>query len=208
MKTDLAKAYKRYYTAPRDPELITLETLPYLSITGKGDPSGEEFARSVEALYTVAYALKFASKEKGADFVVPKLEGLWWCDETRYKDVSAEEAPGSIPRSEWEYRLMVRMPDAKLGDVFPSAKAQAFQKKKNPRIEHVEWFELSEGTCVQILHEGPFDQERVTISKIKSFMDERGLKRKGVHHEIYLSDFRKTSPEKLKTILREPVGSE
>lgn len=205
MKTDLTKVDKRYYSASRTPELITLEPLPYLSIIGAGDPSDIEFATNVEALYTVAYTLKFIYKEKDADFVVPKLEGLWWYDETRFAGVSAEDAPSKVPRSAWQYRLLIRMPDKTGENFIASAKEKAFQRKGNPKINQVQWFLFSEGRCVQILHEGPFDQEPASLSRIKLFMDENGLLHNGQHHEIYLSDFRKTKPEKLKTILREPV---
>ncbi len=205
MKTDLTKTDKHYYYASREPELITLEELHYLSIAGAGDPSGKDFAANVEALYSVAYTLKFICKEKGADFIVPKLEGLWWYDESRFKGVSAEAAPMKVPRSEWEYRLLIRMPDQVEESQLESAKREALRKKGNELISKVEWFKLAEGKCIQIMHEGPFDQEPQTLLKIKAFSDEHKLSPNGYHHEIYLSDFRKTKPEKLKTILREPV---
>lgn len=205
MKTDLTKVDKPYYSALREPKLITLAPHHYLSVVGAGDPSDRNFANHVEALYSVAYTLKFMSKAAGHDFVVPKLEGLWWYDESRFKDISAEAAPTKVPRSEWEYRLLIRLPDHVDEALVQTARQEALHKKRNTQIAKVEWFRLSEGKCVQILHEGPYDQEPQTLSKIKSFCDKHQLSPNGRHHEIYLSDFRKTEPEKLRTILREPV---
>lgn len=97
------------------------------------------------------------------------------------------------------------MPDNTHESLFGQAKKVVSKKKGNPRINNVVWFKLAEGKCVQILHVGPFDQEAVSLSKVKRFIQTHGLSRNGLHHEIYLSDFRKTAPEKLRTVLREPV---
>ena len=110
-KLDLTKHFKSYYTAKTKPEVLTIGRARYLSITGKGDPSGEDFAQKIQAIYPVAYALKFAFKAQGKDFVVAKLEGLWWYDEERYAGISIADSPKAIPRSEWEYRLLIRIPD-------------------------------------------------------------------------------------------------
>lgn len=205
MKTDLTKIHKAYYTARPMPELVVIEAASYLSITGKGDPSGEDYALRLQALYATAYALKFMYKAKQRDFVVAKLEGLWWFDEARYGHVTMQEAPLKIPRSEWEYRLLIRLPAyVDKADVL-SAKQQAAQKKALHGIEAVSYYEMEEGKCIQMLHVGPFDREPETLEQIRLFSEAHKLRRNGKHHEIYLSDFRKTAPEKLKTILREPV---
>jgi hypothetical protein len=204
-KQDLTKTFKKYYSATNEPELIELGSVHYISVTGKGDPSGEAFAGHIQALYPVAYQLKFAAKAKGNDFVVPKLEGLWWYDEQQYADISISEAPSKIPRSEWEYRLLIRIPEEITADDVNAAIESAFSTKRTEAIKSVSYFQMEEGKCVQIMHTGPFDREAETLEILKDFTMRHNLKRNGLHHEIYLSDFRKTSQEKLKTILREPV---
>lgn len=204
-KLDLSKEYKTYYTAKTKPELVTIEKAHFLSICGKGDPSGPAFAERVEALYTTAYTIKFASKAGGKDFVVAKLEGLWWYDEERYGGLTMNEAPVKIPREEWEYRLLIRMPAFVSEQDVVSAVGVVLKKKGIALASDISFFELEEGQCVQMLHVGPFDKELETLQVMKVFMDENGLKQNGLHHEIYLSDFRKTEAGKLRTILREPI---
>jgi hypothetical protein len=204
-KLDLTKQFKSYYNAKAKPELLNIEKAQYLSITGKGDPSGEDFMQKIQAIYPVAYALKFACKAKGKDFVVAKLEGLWWYDEERYAGVSIADSPKAIPRSEWEYRLLIRIPDYVEGKDVQTAVEACFASKGQAAIREVSYFEMEEGKVVQMLHTGPFDNEPETLAKLNDFIAANALGRNGLHHEIYLSDFRKTAPEKLKTILREPV---
>lgn len=204
-KIDFTKKHKAYYSAKTKPELVQLDPVVYLSITGKGDPSSKDFADNIQLLYTMAYTVKFSFKAREEDFVVPKLEALWWVDEDRYKNVTISDAPTLVPRSEWYYRLLIRMPE-NIGDKdIAQARRSAADKQSITALEQVELFKLSEGKCVQILHAGPFDREPESLEKIQAFTKEHRLKRNGLHHEIYLSDFRKTSPEKLRTILREPV---
>ena len=204
-KLDLTKHFKSYYTAKAKPEVLHIEKARYLSITGKGDPSGEDFAQKIQAIYPVAYALKFAFKAQGKDFAVAKLEGLWWYDEVRYAGISIADSPTAIPRSEWEYRLLIRIPDyVEKKDVEATVEA-SFASKGQAAIRDVSYFEMNEGKVVQMLHTGPFDNEPETLAKLNDFISAHALGRNGLHHEIYLSDFRKTPPHKLKTILREPV---
>ncbi|MCF0073286.1 GyrI-like domain-containing protein [Dyadobacter sp. CY261] len=204
-KVDLTKQFKSYYNAKSKPELTHIEKAHYLSIQGKGDPSGEDFAQKIQALYPVAYALKFAFKAKGKDFIVAKLEGLWWYDENLYSGISIADSPKTIPRSEWEYRLLIRIPDYVGRTDVESAIANSLEAKGLAKIREVSFFEMEEGDVVQMLHLGPFNTEPETLVKINDFITANSLQRNGLHHEIYLSDFRKTSPDKLKTILREPV---
>jgi hypothetical protein len=204
-KLDLTKLDKDYYTAKLKPQLIDLKACyPYLSILGKGDPSSLEFANDIAALYSTAYTLKFAFKAMDKDFTVAKLEGLWWFDEAKYPNLNVETAL-SVPRAAWEYRLLIRMPDYVKETAVKEAVAKAFAKKDIARIKEVHYFELQEGKCVQMMHVGAFDTEINTLKQIMAFCEEHDLQKNGLHHEIYLSDFRKTAPEKLKTILREPV---
>lgn len=205
-KLDLTKKYKSYFKAGNIPELVSIEPAQFISVTGQGDPAGEAFADRLQALYPLAYAIKFACKKAGRDFTVSKLEGLWWFDEAKYKDIPMAETPGLVPRSEWYYRLMIRMPDfVTEGDLHAAIKTVA-AKKPAAAINEVTWFTMEEGMCVQMLHNGPFDREPETLALMLAFIQEKGLGRNGLHHEIYLSDFRKTSPDKYRTILREPVS--
>ncbi len=204
-KLDLTRQFKSYYTAKSRPELVHIEKAQYLAIQGKGDPSGESFTQKIQAIYPVAYALKFAFKGQGKDFVVAKLEGLWWYDEDRYRNATIDNTPTTIPRSEWEYRLMIRIPDFITQKEVESAVAECYATKGVAEIKEVSFFELEEGKVAQMLHTGPFDTEPETLAKLMEFMTTHNLGRNGLHHEIYLSDFRKTPPHKLKTILREPV---
>lgn len=204
-KIDFTKKYKAHYTAKAQPELITTEPVTYLSLTGQGDPSSDAFAARLQALYSVAYAIKFMYKARDADFTVPKLEGLWWFDETGHPGLSAEEAPVQVPRSEWFYRMLIRMPEDITEALLLQAAARVAEKKDIPFVAETGLFYLDEGSCVQMLHTGPFDREPETLAVMQAFMDDYKFVRNGLHHEIYLSDFRKTSPSKLRTILREPV---
>lgn len=204
-KSDLTKLHKSYYSATEIPKIVTFEKIQYLSILGKGDPSLKNFSDTIEALYATAYAIKFIYKALKNDFVVPKLEGLWWYDEELHKGLTIDEAPHKVKRSEWEYRLMIRMPDFVTAEVIEQMVANTAAKKLLPKVNDIHLFFLEEGKCVQALHVGPFDKEPETLNRINDFIQSNNFSRNGLHHEIYLSDFRKTSPDKLKTILREPV---
>ncbi|PSL28664.1 GyrI-like domain-containing protein [Dyadobacter jiangsuensis] len=204
-KLDLIKHFKSYYTAKTKPEVLTIGRARYLSITGKGDPSGKDFAQKIQAIYPVAYALKFAFKAQGKNFVVAKLEGLWWYDEERYAGISIADSPKAIPRSEWEYRLLIRIPDYVEKNDVQAAVEASYVSKGQAAIREVAYFEMEEGKVVQMLHTGPFDTEPETLAKLNDFISANAFGRNGLHHEIYLSDFRKTPSDKLKTILREPV---
>jgi len=204
-KLDLTKQYKNYYTAKSVPEVVDIQRVHYLSICGKGDPSGELFSHKLQALYSLAYTIKFSCKAAGNDFTVAKLEALWWFDENLHAGLSITNAPGKVPRNEWEYRLLIRLPDFVLEKEVEQAKKIVSGKKKIDYINDVVFFEMTEGKCVQMLHVGPFDKEPETLLEMQGFMSANNFHRNGKHHEIYLSDFRKTKPEKLRTILREPV---
>lgn len=204
-KLDLTKTDKTYYNAKINPEIVFIEKANYISLTGQGDPSGKDFSEKIQALYTTAYVIKFMHKAMDNDFVVPKLEALWSFDTEKYASISMDEAPLKIPRAEWNYRIMIRMPDFVTKGQTEEAIAIAVNKKQNELAKTIEFFEMEEGKVIQVLHIGPFDTEPQTLKKILEFSIENNLQQNGLHHEIYLSDFRKTAPEKLKTILREPV---
>ncbi len=204
-KIDLSKEYKSYYQAGRKPELQYFEKISYISIEGRGDPSGKMFAENIQALYATAYTIKFLNKSNNQDFVVAKLEGLWYFDEDKYQNLTIETSPRLVPRSEWYYTIMIRMPDFVNTDQCKQARESVVKRKGIVMAEEVQWLEREAGNVVQMLHIGPFDTEPESLLQIQDFMTTNNLKRNGHHHEIYLSDFRKTPSENLKTILREPV---
>ncbi|GGX29344.1 GyrI-like domain-containing protein [Aquimarina muelleri] len=204
-KLDLKKQYKAYYNAKNKPELLIIEKAQFLSITGIGDPSGKVFSHKVQALYATAYAVKFLCKALNNDFVVAKLQGQWSFDENKHKGLSMEEASLKVPRSEWNYRIMIRMPEFVTREQLISAIQTVVTKKQIQLATDIEFYEMEEGKVVQMLHVGPFANEPETLKQIQEYMKTNNLKRNGLHHEIYLSDFNKIVPHKLKTILREPV---
>ena len=204
-KLDLTKKHKAYFSAKTNPELVQIENARFISICGKGDPNDKPFADRIEALYSTAYILKFAYKAKDKDFVVSKLEGLWWFDEMKYTGKTIATTSVDVPRSEWEYRLLIRLPDFVTKQDLEKAKETVIAKKGIQLARQLEFYTMSEGKSVQMLHVGPFSTEPETLQQIGTFMETNKLTQNGLHHEIYLSDFRKTEPNKLKTILREPV---
>ena len=198
-KYDLRKALKGLYTAPRG-KFVLVDVLPlnYLAVDGEGDPNTAPCAAAIEALYASSYTLKFMSKERGRDYVVPPLEGLWWADDmddfiTRRKD-------------RWRWRMMIAVPDFVDGAMALAALDKAKAKKPSPALDLVRFERLEEGRAVQTLHVGSYDDEGPALEALHSrFIPDNGLVPTGRHHEIYLSDARKTPPEKRKTILRQPV---
>lgn len=204
-KLDLTRKYKTYYTAKTKSEFVEIEPAHYISITGKGDPSAKEYADKLQALYATAYAIKFMCKALNNDFVVAKLEGLWKFDEVKYGGLSMREAPVKVPRTEWEYRMLIRMPEFVTEKQVRDAMEKVVSQKQITLAKEIEYFTMAEGKCVQQLHVGAFDREPETLQQMQEFMAPYNLVRNGLHHEIYLSDFNRTAPEKLKTILREPV---
>lgn len=196
-KLDMAKEFKAYYTAKINPEFVEFKDVQFLTILGKGEPGGDEFSSKVEAMYSLAYGVKNICKKQERDFTVPKLEGLWWVE----SNMPALE----VPREEWRWKLLIRMPDFVSLDTVEKAKEDVFKKKGIELIKEIKLKEINEGKCVQVLHIGPYSTEPETIEKMRDFMNKNDLVENGLHHEIYLSDPRKVMLEKMKTILRQPV---
>lgn len=200
-KYDVKRELKRCY-APRntDWELLDIPELRFLAIDGHGDPNtSAAYRRAVEALYPVAYTVKFASKGNlGKDFVVGPLEGLWWADDM--DDFLARR------KDNWRWRLLISVPDWITGDMIDDAKRTALAKKNLPAIADVRSETLREGTSAQALHIGSYDDETPILTRLhQEYLPANNLRETGLHHEVYLSDPRKTDPARLKTILRQPV---
>jgi len=198
-KIDLYKMHKDQYAAPKQPMIVEIDKAKYLTVDGRGAPGSETFANKIGALYGVAYTIKMTRKFSGGqDYVVCKLEGLYWLD-----DGSCNFA--DTPADQWNWKMMIRTPDFVKDDELNSAIEKLLKKGKQPEVQSVKFESLSEGSCVQMLHVGPYEQEPETIEKMLEFAKAQGLEFHGIHHEIYLSDPCRVPPERLKTILRHPV---
>lgn len=201
-KLNIEKEDPNYYRSTTKPELRDLDPYYYLSISGKSSPSSPGFMHAMEELYAVAFALKFICKAEDIDFVVPKMEGFWWIDGGL--DVQHEFV--QTPEDEWNWKIAIRMPDFVEGDHYYRAVQKV--KAKNPELltdDKVKFELINEGKCVQILHIGSYNEEGESIMKVMNYIKENNLEVAGYHHEIYLSDPRKTPEHKLRTILRYEV---
>jgi hypothetical protein len=197
-KLDLYAKHKNEYVAGKMPALVRVGPAKYLGISGRGVPGGDEFTIAVGALYNVAFTIKMARKFSGSDYLVTKLEGLWWLDE------GSTTTPG--PSTVWNWQLLLRVPPFVTERERKTAVDGLLAKGKPDDVTRVQLVEITEGQCVQILHTGPYTEEQESIGKMREFAAQAGRKFAGRHHEIYLSDPRRVQPEKLKTILRQPVA--
>src|SRR5581483_10557832 len=194
---------KRLYRARTTPQLVEVPELSFLMIDGRGDPnSAPEYRDAVQALYTLSYTLKFALKrEQGLDYHVGPLQGLWWAE-----DMSAL---GSQRKADWKWTMMIAQTDAVTEPEVESARAEASRKKQLPGLTDMRLERFCEGLSAQILHVGPYNAEAPAIETLHAFVHANGLTFDGrwqKHHEIYLGDPRRTAPERLKTIIRQPVS--
>lgn len=201
-KLDLRKQHKQLYLpAVGRFESITVPPFAYLMVDGEGDPNrATAYRQAVEALYGAAYAVKFESKaELKRDYVVPPLEGLWWSDDMN--DFVARR------KEQWKWTMMIAIPDFIDPAFAQAAIAAAMDKKQQSALGRVRIEVLDEGRVVQTMHLGSYDDEGPLLRRLhEEFLPENGLRPVGKHHEIYLGDPRKTAPEKLKTVLRQPVA--
>ena len=200
-KYDVKRAYRDLYApSARGFSMVDVPPMRYLAVDGHGDPNtAAEYADALEALFPVAYALKFRSRtELGRDFVVAPLEGLWRADDPAAFVVRDKGA--------WDWTMLIAQPDWIDEAFVAEAVAAARAKEDRPALALVHLHELHEGPSAQILHVGSYDDEAPTLARLHDeWMPQHGLTFAGDHHEIYLSDARRTPPEKLRTILRQPV---
>ncbi|MCE5286466.1 MAG: GyrI-like domain-containing protein [Pelosinus sp.] len=207
-KLDYKKAYKELYQPKTEPNSIDVPEINFMQIDGRGNPNEPdgEYQRAVETLYALSYAIKMAPKNGWTpagyfDYVVPPLEGLWWLDGGEAFDYS--------DKSKFCWTAMIRQPEFVTGEVFSQALSLVKKKKPGLDLANVRLAALAEGLCVQCMHIGSFDEEPATLAKMKQYMEENGLvcdlSAARRHHEIYLSDPRKTAIAKMKTVLRYPV---
>lgn len=198
-KIDFRKSMSELYDPPREFVIVDVPAMNFLMTDGRGDPNvSADYATGLNWLYSIAYTLKFQSKAAGQDYVVPPLEALWWSDDM--SDFAEHR------KDKWNWIQMLMVPDFVAENLFPDARVKVEKKLGTPPPASLRWEPFSEGLSVQILHIGPYDAEAPTIRQMhEEFMPAHKLALRGRHHEIYLSDPRRVVPEKLKTIIRQPV---
>ncbi len=199
-KIDLKKENKEfYYPSIKEVSLVDLPEMKFLMIDGQGDPNtSKEYQDAMETIFPVSYKTKFISKkEKSQDYVVMPLEGLWWVE--NMKNFSMDD------RSAWKWTVMIRQPDFITESKINKAIKDLEKKKNLPSISKLRFECFTEGSAAQIMYIGPYGEaEAPAVGKIHDFIENEGFKVRGKHHEIYISDMRRTKPEKLKTVIRQP----
>lgn len=200
VKLDLKKDLQHLYRATADPALVEVPAITYLMIDGHGDPNtAPEYAEAVQALYSVAYTAKFALKKSGGpDVAVMPLQGLWWVP-----DMATFSA---TDKATWDWTAMIAQPDVVTPELVDAARSAAAAKCPAAALARLRLDTLVEGRAAQVLHVGPYATEGPTIERLHAFIADQGLQLRGKHHEIYLGDPRRTAPERLKTIIRQPVA--
>ncbi|GEM46163.1 GyrI-like domain-containing protein [Deinococcus cellulosilyticus] len=187
-----------------DPELLQLPPVQCLMLDGTGDPNtAPAFKTAVSALYSLSYAIKFALKKLGTEHKVQPLEGLWWMGNEQAPEFDAVQAS----REHWHWTLMIQQPDHLTPALFEQIRSEVIRKKGLDRLSEVRLETFTEGQVAQVLHVGPFSAEGETIERLHNSIAAQALSISGKHHEIYLSDFTRAAPEKLKTLIRYPVTS-
>jgi hypothetical protein len=200
-KIDLKKELKQFYhPSAKEVSVVDVPAMKFLMADGRGDPNASpEYAGVVEALYAVAYTLKFTIKrEREIDFAVMPLEGLWWVEDMSQFSVQHKE--------DWLWTMMIMQPDYITADGVMVALADVAKKKKLALLDRIRFEPYHEGLSAQIMHLGPYAAEAPTIARLHNFIEANGYQRRGKHHEIYLGDSRKTAPEKLQTVIRQPMA--
>ena len=207
MPFDFKKEYKEFYMPKAVPEIVTVPKANYIAIRGQGDPNeeGGAYQQAMSVLYAVAYTLKMSHKTDHKidgfyEYVVPPLEGFWWQEGVDGIDYS--------DKSSYCWISVIRLPDFVTREDFDWA-VETAAKKKKLNCSSAEFLTVDEGLCVQIMHMGSFDDEPASVEKMERFLAENGyetdITAERLHHEIYLSDARKTPPEKRKTVIRHPI---
>ena len=207
MAFDFKKEYKEFYLPKDKPSIVTVPPMQFLAVRGQGDPNEENgaYRQAIGLLYGVAFTLKMSKMgdhriEGFFDYVVPPLEGFWWQEGSVAVDYAHKD------RFHWI--SVIRLPDFVTEEDFAWAVQEA-EKKKKTDFSKVEFLRYDEGLCVQCMHIGPYDDEPATVERMHAYLEQQGyapdLSDRRLHHEIYLSDARKTAPEKLKTVIRHPI---
>ena len=225
MAFDFKKEYKEFYMPKGTPSIVTVPKMNYIAVRGSGDPNEEDgdYKKAIGLLYAIAFTIKMSKKgdhkiDGYFDYVVPPLEGFWWQDDRYSEDtVMQAEQPGMQEKmqgidysrkADFHWISVIRLPDFVTENDFRWAVQEATVKKKQD-FSKVELLTIEEGLCVQCMHIGPYDDEPATVQLMHEYMEREGyeldITDERLHHEIYLSDARKTAPEKLRTVIRHPI---
>ena len=207
MAFDFKQEYREFYLPKDQPSIVTVPPMHYLAVRGRGDPNeeGGDYQQAIGLLYGVAYTIKMSPKagrqiEGYFDYVVPPLEGFW--------EQEGVEGIDYARKADFRWISLIRLPDFVTREDFAWAQAEAARKKKTD-FSRVEFLPYDEGLCVQCLHLGSYDEEPATVARMHAFLEAQGyaldIGGTRFHHEIYLSDPRKTAPEKRKTVIRHPI---
>lgn len=207
MAFDYKKEYKEFYLPPKKPQILTIPSMNFIAVRGKGDPNEENgaYKESISLLYGIAYTIKMSKMGKHKiegyfDYVVPPLEGFWWQDGMQGVDYTHKET--------FQWISLIRLPEFVTKEAYQWAIGEATEKKQTD-FSKIEFLTYEEGLCVQCMHFGPYDNEPETVDRMDQFVKEHGytldFKSGRYHHEIYLSDVRRCKPENLKTVIRHPI---
>lgn len=207
MAFDYKKEYKEFYMPKKVPSIVEIPAMNYIAVRGKGDPNDEngDYKKSIGLLYAIAFTIKMSKKGDHKisgyfDYVVPPLEGFWWQEGNTEIDYGRKE--------DFCWISLIRLPDFVTKEDFDWAIAEAENKKKTD-FSKVEFITYDEGLCVQCMHIGSYDDEPETVRLMNEFIEKNGytldITDRRYHHEIYLSDARRTAQEKLKTVIRHPI---
>ena len=209
MAFDYKKEYKEFYLPPRTPGIVTVPAMNFLAVEGRGDPNeeGGAYREALEQLYGVAYTIKMSKMGKQLegyfDYVVPPLEGLWRQEGVRGADYSR--------KGDFRWISLIRLPEFVTEEAFRRAVREATEKKQRD-FSQVAFFPWEEGLCVQCMHLGPYDGEPATIAAMEAYAAQQGwgpdFGQGRFHHEIYLSDPRRCKPQRLRTVIRQPIKRE
>ncbi len=207
MAFDFKKEYKEFYLPKNVPSIVTVPRMNYIAVRGQGDPNmeGGEYKKAIGLLYGIAFTIKMSKMTDHRidgyfDYVVPPLEGFWWQEGIDGIDYSRKD--------DFQWISCIRLPDFVREEDFSWAVSEAARKKKED-FSKVGFLPVNEGLCVQCMHIGPYDDEPAAVQRMDEFIEQEGylpdFSAERLHHEIYLSDARKVSPEKLKTVIRHPI---
>ena len=191
-----------YRASATEPAIVDVPAQVFTMVDGKGNPNAsQDFQDAIGALYSAAYGLKFALKKQGVEYHVPPLEGLWWAPDMRVFNLERKGA--------YHWTVMIALPEGVTVKAFEEVRAKARERKPSQALERMRLAEFREGLAAQIMHVGPYATEAPTIAKLHAFIRDHGYKFDGTrqkHHEIYLGDPRRAAPEKLKTVIRQPIS--
>lgn len=203
MKHDWKKSEKQFYAPKGEPEKISIPAMNFFSIRGEGNPNSPEFGEYISVLYALSYGVKMSPRQGFApdgyfEYSIYPLEGVW-----DLKEEARAKSMEILDKDELIFNLMIRQPEFVTPEFAAEVIERVAKKKPHPLLSNVNFETITEGNCVQMLHTGSFDDEPASFARMEAYAESNGLNRKSkIHREIYLSDARKTTPEKLKTILR------